>query len=200
MNVLCLDLEGVLIPEIWQAVAAATGVTALEKTTRDIPVYTELMDHRLAVLKEHDIGVGVVREEIDRLDPLPGAVDFLAWARQRFQVAIVSDTFYDFAMPLMRKLGWPMLFCHRLQIDGDRILGYHIRQSDPKRKTVQALHSMNYTVYAAGDSFNDVSMLEEADHGFFFQAPEHIREQFPQYPWAADYLALQELLNEGSAG
>ncbi len=189
-----MDLEGVLIPEVWQAVAAATGVEALQKTTRDIPVYDELMQYRLNILREHDITLSYIEAQIDTLDPLPGAYDFLSWARQRFQVAIISDTFYEFAAPLMAKLDQPLLLCHRLQVEGDHIVDYKIRQPDPKRCSVQAFKSLNYKVFAAGDSFNDVTMLDEADHGFFFQAPANVCEQFPQYPRAATYAELQALL------
>jgi len=194
LDILCLDLEGVLIPEVWQAVAAATGVEALQKTTRDIPVYDELMQYRLGILREHDITMSYIQQQIDTLDPLPGAHDFLTWARQRYQVAIISDTFYEFAAPLMAKLDQPMLLCHKLRIENDRIIDYLIRQPDPKRCSVQAFKSLNYRVLAAGDSFNDVTMLDEADHGFFYQAPENVCAQFPQYPRAESYGELQELL------
>jgi len=192
LDILCLDLEGVLVPEVWQAVATSTGVEALQKTTRDIPVYNDLMDYRLEILREHDISMSMITAEIDKLEPLPGAVEFMSWAREHFQVAIISDTFYDFAAPLMAKLSQPMLLCHRLEIENDRIVDYKIRQPDPKRCSVQAFKSLHYKVLAAGDSFNDVTMLEEADHGFFFQAPENVCSQFPQYPRAADYAELQE--------
>lgn len=197
MDVLCLDLEGVLIPEIWQAVADRTGIAALRKTTRDIPVYDELMQMRLGVMREHDLRLSTIRDVIDTLEPLPGAPEFLGWARQHFQVVIVSDTFYQFAMPMMARLGWPMLLCHHLVVQDDRIVDYRIRQPDPKRRSVQAFRSLNYRVLAAGDSFNDVSMLEEADAGFFFCAPDNVRGQFPQYPFAADYEALKALLLAG---
>lgn len=194
MNILCLDLEGVLIPEIWQAVAARTGIDALNKTTRDIPVYDELMRLRLDLLETHDLPLSMIQEVIEGLEPLPGAADFLDWARQRFQVAIISDTFYQFAMPLMAKLGWPTLLCHKLVVEDDRIRDYRIRQPDPKRQCVKAFQALNYRVLAAGDSYNDVSMLEEADAGFFFAAPDNVRVDYPQYPYAADYPALQQLL------
>lgn len=194
MEILCLDLEGVLVPEIWQAVAASTGITALNKTTRDIPVYDELMQYRLDILREHDITLTMINADIDKLEPLPGAPEFLDWARQYFQIAIISDTFYEFAAPLMPKLKQPMLLCHHLVVENDRIVDYKIRQPDPKRCAVKAFKSLDYRIFAAGDSFNDVSMLEEADHGFFFQAPENICAQFPQYPRAADYLELQGFL------
>ena len=194
MNVLCLDLEGVLVPEVWQAVAHATQVDALLKTTRDIPVYDDLMQYRLELLREHNITYSQIAEEIGKLAPLPGAVEFLRWARQHFQAAIISDTFYEFAAPLMAQLDQPFLLCHKLEIVEDRIVDYHIRQQDPKRRSVQAFKSLDYTVFAAGDSFNDVTMLEEADYGFFFQAPVNVCEQFPQYKRAEDYAALQSFL------
>ncbi len=196
MNVLCLDLEGVLIPEIWQAVADRTGIDELRKTTRDIPVYDDLMKLRLGVLAEHDLPLSTIQSVIDELDPLPGAPEFLGWARQRFQVAIISDTFYQFAMPLMAKLGWPTLLCHKLVVENDRIVDYRIRQPDPKRHSVRAFKSLNYRVFAAGDSYNDVSMLEEADAGFFFCAPDNVRAEYPQYPHATDYESLMALLEE----
>ena len=194
MDILCLDLEGVLIPEVWQAVASATGVVALQKTTRDIPDYDELMQYRLGILREQGIRMSDIVAQIDKLEPLPGAKAFLDWARGSFQVAIISDTFYEFAKPLMNKLGQPMLLCHQLHIENDEIVDYKIRQPDPKRCSVQAFKSLNYTVYAAGDSFNVVTMLDEAHHGFFFQAPQNVVEQFPQYPRAENYTELQHLL------
>jgi len=194
LDVLCLDLEGVLIPEIWQGVAARTRIEALNKTTRDIPVYDDLMKSRLTTLDEHQISMSLIEDVISTLDPLEGAREFLDWARARFQVAIISDTFYQFAMPFMAKLGNPLLLCHKLEIADDRIINYHIRQPDPKRCSVQAFHALNYRVIAAGDSYNDVSMLEEADAGVFFCAPENVRSQFPQYPAAESYDALKALL------
>ncbi len=155
MDVLCLDLEGVLIPEIWQAVAARTGIAPLLQTTRDIPVYDDLMRMRLDVLAEHDVRLVTIQSVIDELEPLPGAPEFLGWARQRFQVVIISDTYYQFAMPMMAKLGWPTLLCHQLEIADDRIVGYRIRQPDPKRQSVRAFKSLRYRVLAAGDSYND---------------------------------------------
>jgi len=194
VNVLCLDLEGVLIPEIWLAVAAETGIDELRKTTRDIPVYDELMQRRLGVLARHDLPLSLIQRVIDSLDPLPGAQAFLDWARERFQVVIISDTFYQFAMPFMAKLGWPTLLCHRLVVEDDRIVGYRIRQPDPKRCSVRAFRSLEYKVLAAGDSYNDVSMLEEADAGFFYRAPANVLAEFPQYPAADDYEGLQAFL------
>ena len=199
MDVLCLDLEGVLIPEIWQAVAHKTRIETLKKTTRDIPVYDELMQLRLGVLNEHELPMSLIESVIDELEPLPGAGDFLDWARRRFQVAIISDTFYQFAMPFMAKLGWPTLLCHQLEVEDDRIVGYSIRQPDPKRCSVKAFKSLEYRVIAAGDSYNDISMLEEADIGYFFCAPQNVLEEFPQYPHANSYAELQSLLEQATA-
>jgi len=194
VNVLCLDLEGVLIPEVWLAVAEETGIDALTKTTRDIPVYDELMQMRLGVLAENDLPLSMIQKVIERLDPLPGAKEFMDWARARFQVAIISDTFYEFGMPFMEKLDWPTLLCHKLVVENDRITGYTIRQPDPKRCSVRAFRSLEYKILAAGDSYNDVSMLEEADAGFFFKAPDNVRADYPQYAAAEDYEGLQSLL------
>lgn len=194
MDILCLDLEGVLIPEIWQAVAAETRVDALLKTTRDIPVYDDLMKMRLDVLDREGITASTITRVIDTLEPLDGAADFLNWARRHFQIAILSDTFYEFAAPFMAKLGHPMLLCHRLDTENDRITGYRIRQPDPKRCSVRAFHSLNYRVLAAGDSFNDVPMLQEADIGFFFDAPENVLAQYPEIQGIYGYEALKEAL------
>jgi phosphoserine/homoserine phosphotransferase len=192
--VLCLDLEGVLVPEVWQAVAEATGIEELRKTTRDIPVYDDLMQMRLAALAKHGVRMSQIMRVIAALEPLPGAAEFLSWARSRYQVAIISDTFYEFAAPLMAQLGHPLILCHHLEIENDLISGYRIRQEDPKRRCVAAFKSLAYQVLAAGDSFNDVSMLDEADAGFFFQAPANVVEQFPMYPCAANYAELSEML------
>lgn len=194
MDVLCLDLEGVLVPEVWQAVAGATQVEGLMKTTRDIPVYEDLMNYRLKLLEEHDITLSDVQAQIAKLQPLPGAFEFLQWARLHYQVAIISDTFYEFAAPLMAQLHQPFLLCHKLVVEQDRIVGFKLRQTDPKRCSVRAFKSLDLRVLAAGDSFNDVSMLEEADRGIFFQAPDNVREIYPQYPLANSYEALKTLL------
>ncbi|MBT3610956.1 MAG: bifunctional phosphoserine phosphatase/homoserine phosphotransferase ThrH [Gammaproteobacteria bacterium] len=196
MDILCLDLEGVLVPEVWQAVARETQLPELLKTTRDIPVYEDLMDYRLDILHKQGITLTDIQNEIAKLKPLDGAKDFLDWASERFQVAIISDTFYEFAGPLMVQLGDPFLLCHKLVVENDRVVGYKLRQTDPKRHSVKAFKSLDLKVIAAGDSFNDVSMLEEADHGIFFQAPENVRAQFPQYPLAEDYAQLQALIEE----
>jgi phosphoserine/homoserine phosphotransferase len=199
MQILCLDLEGVLIPEIWQAVAQRTGIEALQQTTRDIPVYDDLMQMRLRTMAEHDVRLSLIQDVIGTLAPLPGAADFLAWARPRFQVAILSDTFYPFAAPLMAKLGWPLLLCHQLVVEDDRIVGYRLRQEDPKRHSVLAFQSLTYRVLAAGDSYNDLSMLQTADFGCWFDAPASIRAEYPELAAAADYQSLQEALSKASA-
>ena len=194
MDVLCLDLEGVLVPEVWQAVAHATEVEGLLKTTRDIPVYEDLMKYRLELLEQHDITLSDVQEQIAKLEPLPGAYEFLQWARLHFQVAIISDTFYEFAAALMAQLNQPFLLCHKLTVENDRITGFKLRQPDPKRCSVKAFKSLDLRVVAAGDSFNDVSMLEEADLGIFFQAPDNVRELYPQYTLARNYDELRDLI------
>ena len=194
LNILCLDLEGVLIPEIWQAVAERPGLGDLNKTTRDIPDYGELMRYRMDVLARADLRFSTIRTVIDGLEPLPGARAFLDWARQDRQVIIVSDTFYEFANPLMAKLGHPTLFCHHLEVRDDRIAGYQLRQPDPKRSVVKALKSLNFPVMAAGDSYNDIPMLEEADKGVLFSAPQRVRREHPQFAAAESYGELQALL------
>lgn len=192
MELACLDLEGVLIPEVWVHFAERTGIEALRATTRDIPDYDELMTMRLGILKERGLGIRDIQSVIDGMDPLPGAAEALDWLRPRFQVVILSDTFYEFAEPFMRKLGWPTLLCHRLEIDAQgMIVDYKIRQPDPKRASVKAFHSLNYRVIATGDSYNDTSMLAEADAGILFRPPPNVIEEFPQFPVAHEYAELQ---------
>lgn len=200
MHILCLDLEGVLVPEIWIGVAERTGIEGLRLTTRDIPDYGELMAGRLRLLDEHGLGIDDIQAVIDTLEPLPGARAFLDWARSEMQVAILSDTFYEFARPLMAQLGWPLLLCHRLVIEEDgRIADWRLRQKDPKRQAVKAFHALGYRVVAAGDSFNDTSMLEEADAGFFLHAPASITAQFPQFPATDTHEALRARVIEACA-
>lgn len=188
MEIACLDLEGVLLPEIWVKFSEATGIDELKATTRDIPDYDELMGMRLSVLDKHGLGVNEIQEVIATLSPLDGAADFLNWLRQRFQVVILSDTFYQFAGPLMQQLGNPTLLCHNLEIDDNgRVVGYKLRQRDPKRQSVIALKSLYYRIIAAGDSYNDTSMLEEAHAGILFCPPQNVIDEFPQYPVAKNY-------------
>jgi len=182
-----LDLEGVLVPEIWIAVADRTGIDALRRTTRDEPDYDVLMRYRLAVLDEHGLTMSLVEEVIGGLGPEPGAREFLDELRSRTQVVILSDTFEQFARPLMRHLGMPTIFCHRLEVADDRITGYRLRQPDQKRKAVEAFRGLEYKVIAAGDSYNDTTMLGAADAGFLFRAPPNVIEEFPQFPSCTAY-------------
>jgi len=178
----CLDLEGVLIPEIWINVAERTGIEALRRTTRDEPDYDLLMRSRLEILAEHGLRLPDIQEVIGSMRPLEGAAEFLDWLRERFQVVILSDTFYEFADPLMAQLGRPTLFCHRIETDDSgRVVDYHIRLEDQKRKAIEAFHQLNFQVIAAGDSYNDTSMLSEADAGILFRPPDNVIEDFPQF-------------------
>lgn len=192
MEIICLDLEGVLVPEIWINFAERTGIHELRATTRDIPDYDVLMKQRLALLDQHGFGLPDIQAVIDEMGPLEGAADFVSWAREHFQLIILSDTFYEFAQPLMRQLGWPTLFCHRLEVGDDgRIQNYRLRQKDPKRMSVKALHDLQYRVIAAGDSYNDTTMLAEADAGILFHAPENVIREFPQFPAVHTYEDLK---------
>jgi phosphoserine/homoserine phosphotransferase len=181
-TVVTLDLEGVLVPEIWIAFAEKTGIKELRRTTRDEPDYDVLMKGRLKILGEHNLKLSDIQEVIGTLAPLEGAKAFLDELRTITQVIILSDTFEQFASPFMRQLDWPTLFCHRLELDASgRIVNYRLRQQNQKQHSVAALKSLNYRVIAAGDSFNDTTMLAEADVGFFLHAPESIQAQFPQF-------------------
>jgi phosphoserine/homoserine phosphotransferase len=191
--VVCLDLEGVLVPEIWINVARKTGIEELKITTREMPDYDKLMRQRLAILDRHSLKIGDIQDVIAKMGPLDGATDFLAWLRERCQVVILSDTFYQFAQPLMRQLGFPTLFCNQLEIDGSgRIVNYHMRMQDPKKHAVAAFKGLNFFAMAAGDSYNDTAMLKEADAGLFFRPPEHLPKEFPQFPVTQTYGELQE--------
>ncbi len=187
-------MEGVLTPEIWIAVAERTGIPELRRTTRDEPDYDKLMLDRIAILDRHGITLTKIQDVIGGLSPLPGASKFLDELRRRVQVIILSDTFEQFADPFMRQFGRPALFCHRLVVENDRIAGYQLRMADQKRQAVAALQSLNYNVVAAGDSFNDTTMLAQANHGFLFHAPENIVRQFPQFPALDDYSELLKLI------
>ena len=193
MEIAALDLEGVLVPEIWIGFAEKTGIDALRATTRDIPDYDVLMKQRLRLLEEHQLGLNDIREGIATMAPIPGARDFIDWLRERFQVVILSDTFYEFSQPLMAQLGFPTLFCHRLVAnDAGRIIDYRLRQKDPKRQSVKAFHDLNYRVIAAGDSYNDTTMLMEADAGILFKAPDNVIREFPQFPAVSEYHELKQ--------
>jgi len=193
LEVACLDLEGVLVPEIWIDFAERTGIEELRATTRDIPDYDVLMQQRLRLLREHGLGLPDIQEVIAGMSPMDGAREFIDWLRERFQVVILSDTFYEFSQPLMRQLGFPTLFCHRLVADDSgMIIDYRIRQKDPKRQCVKAFHGLNYRVIAAGDSYNDTTMLSEADAGILFKAPDNVIAEFPQFPAVHTYRELSE--------
>ena len=192
MEIACLDLEGVLVPEIWIAFARMTGIDALKATTRDVADYDVLMKQRLRILDTHGLGLAEIQKVIANLTPLEGATDFLDWMKQRFQVVILSDTFYEFSQPLMRQLGWPTLLCHRLVVDdAGRVAGYTLRQKDAKRQCVKAFRELNFRVIAAGDSYNDTAMLEEAHAGILFRAPDNVRKEFPRYPAVETYDELR---------
>jgi len=192
MEIACLDLEGVLVPEIWIGFSEKTGIDELAATTRDIPDYDVLMKQRLTLLDQHDLGLSDIQEVISTMAPMPGAKEFIDWLKERFQLIILSDTFYEFSQPLMRQLDFPTLFCHRLVADENgRIVDYKLRQKDPKRQSVKALHGLNFRVIASGDSYNDTTMLEEADAGILFRAPAHVIEEFPQYPAVESYEELR---------
>lgn len=199
MHVVCLDLEGVLVPEIWIGLAEKTGIESLRATTRDVPDYDQLMRQRLEVLDQRNMGFADLQSVAESLEPLDGAREFLDWLRDRFQVIILSDTFYQLAGALMRKLGWPTLFCNKLEIDpSGRISGYRLRQEHPKREAVKALKSLNYRVLAAGDSYNDLSMLAEADAGVLFRPPENVIRDAPGYVITEDYAGLSRALLDAS--
>lgn len=191
-TVVTLDMEGVLVPEIWIAFAEKTGIEGLKRTTREEPDYDVLMRYRLDLLDQHDLKLSDIQEVIGTLAPLPGAKEFLDELRTLTQVIILSDTFEQFAQPLMRQLDWPTLFCHRLVVEDDKITDYQLRQPDQKRKSVAALQSLNYKVIAAGDSYNDTTMLSEADKGFLFKSPQNVIDEFPQFPAETEYDKLLE--------
>ena len=188
----CLDLEGVLVPEIWINVAVKTGIEELKITTREMPDYDALMKRRLAILDQHKLTIGDIQEVIAKMGPLEGAADFIAWLRERCQVVILSDTFYQFALPLMRQLGYPTLFCNQLEINGSgEIVAHRMRMQNQKKHSVAAFKSLNFFTMAAGDAYNDTAMLGEADAGFFFRPPAHLPKEFPQFPVTQTYAELQ---------
>jgi phosphoserine/homoserine phosphotransferase len=192
MEIACLDLEGVLVPEIWISFAERTGIEELRLTTRDVPDYEALMTRRLSILEQNNLRLTDIQKVIGEMSPLPGAPGFLDWLRERAQVVILSDTFYQFAAPLMRQLGWPTLFCNRLEIgEGGRISDYHLRQKDGKRQAVRAFHQLNFRVLAAGDSYNDTTMLAEADVGILFRPPDNVVAEFPHFPVTRTYDELR---------
>ncbi len=195
MKIACLDFEGVLVPEIWVNLAHQTDIDELKVTTRDISDYDELMCYRLDVMKKYGLGYNELNMAANELQPLDGAVEFLNWLREHCQVAIISDTFYELAGPLLKTLGYPMTLCHRLEIGADgKIDDYCLRQKDPKRHSVKAFQNLNYEVIAAGDSYNDISMLEQAEQGIFFKPAEKVVKDYPEYPIANNYTELSEMI------
>jgi phosphoserine/homoserine phosphotransferase len=200
VQIACLDLEGVLVPEIWIEFSKRTGIPELSRTTRDEPDYDKLMRGRLDILAAHHLGLGDIQDVIAGMGPLAGARDFLDWLRHRHQVVILSDTFYEFAAPLMRQLGYPTLLCHRIEAEpSGRVSGYRIRLQDHKRKTVAALRELNFRTIAAGDSYNDTAMLAEADAGILFHPPQNVIRDFPQFPVAFTYEELKAAFVEADA-
>ena len=193
-TIVTLDLEGVLVPEIWIAVAETTGIPELRRTTRDEPDYDLLMRQRLAILDEHGLTMSAIEKVISTLQPLPGALDFLNALREQTQVIILSDTFEQFGRPFMRQLNMPTLFCHRLIVENDRIVDFELRQDDQKRHAVEAFKSLNYRIIAAGDSYNDTAMLGAADAGFLFHAPENVIKEFPQFLALNEFAELLEAI------
>lgn len=199
MQIVALDLEGVLVPEIWIAFSERTGIAELRRTTRDEPDYDKLMRFRLDLLRRHKLGLPDIQKVIRELGPMPGAKDFLDALRTRFQVVILSDTFYEFAMPLMAQLGMPALFCHRLETDAAGfVTAYRLRMPDQKRASVRALKGIAFKVIAAGDSYNDTAMLAEADAGILFRPPQNVVDEFPQFPVVRDYAALAAAIDAAS--
>ena len=195
MQIVCLDMEGTLTPEIWEQVASDSGISELNKTTRDIPSYTELMDYRINIMKQHNLKVTDIVDATKKLDLLDGALDFLDQVRQEFQVVILSDTFHEIAYPLMEKLGYPLLLCHRLNLDSENnIIGYKLRNLKAKRQAILGFQSMGYRCLAAGDSYNDLQMFEVADQGFFINAPESISSSMTEIPNFNNYSDLLDAL------
>ncbi|MBE0639251.1 MAG: bifunctional phosphoserine phosphatase/homoserine phosphotransferase ThrH [Bacteroidales bacterium] len=196
MYVICSDLEGVFVPEVWINVAEKTGIPELRLTTRDISDYDVLMNQRIKILADHGLKLKDIQNVIATIKPLDGALDFIHWLKEITQLIIVSDTFRQFADPLMKQLERPTLFCHNLIIDEkDNIIGYNLRQKDPKRKTVQALQSLEYKVIAFGDSYNDISMLKQAEVGILFRPPQNVIDDYPELPVTNNYAQLKKLLN-----
>ena len=200
MKIVCLDLEGVLVPEIWISFAERTGIPEFRRTTRDEPNYDTLMKYRLGLLAEHGLGLPDIQKVICAMGPLPGAREFLDKLREDCEVIILSDTFYEFAHPLMRQLAWPTLFCHSLETDAaGRVVNYHLRMPEQKREAVKRLREMNFRVVAAGDSYNDTAMLGEADAGILFHPPENVIREFPQYPVTRSYDELRTEIDRAFA-
>ena len=198
MEYVCLDLEGVLVPEIWSEVAKFTGEDKFSLTTRDIKNYSELMDMRMELVNSIHLSMKDISEVIEGMEPLEGAKEFIDWLRDNFQITIVSDSFYQMAWPLIRKLGTPPIICHHLEIEGDKLKGYKLRQEKNKKRVVQALKELKYKVFASGDSYNDIEMLTEADFGVFFKAPKHIRAEYDNIRGVESYSELKKVFTQAS--
>ncbi len=198
MEYVCLDLEGVLVPEIWTEVAKFTGQEKFNLTTQDVKDYSELMDMRMGLVEEMNISIKDIQSVVDKIEPFKGAREFIDWARDNFQVTIVSDSFYQLAWPLIKKLGTPSIICHHLEIEGEKLKGYSLRQPENKKRVVQAFKALNYRVFAAGDSYNDIQMLTEADLGVFFQAPKHIRDEYGDINGVENHTELKKVFSEAS--
>jgi phosphoserine / homoserine phosphotransferase len=197
MHIVCSDMEGVFVPEIWINVAKKTGIEELKLTTRDISDYDVLMKKRLDILKQNKLKLKDIQDVIDEMEPFPGALEFLNWLRSQTQVIVVSDTYVQFAGPLMKKLGYPTLFCHTLEVsENNSVTGYKLRQKNGKKKTVQALRSLKYHIIAVGDSYNDIDMLKEADMGILFCPPQNVMDEFPELPVTTDYGQLKQILEK----
>jgi len=196
MRIVCLDLEGVLVPEIWIAFAEKTGVHELTRTTRDEPDYEVLMNYRLDILNENNFTLGQIKEVIESLEPLPGAVEFTEKLRSKYELIILSDTFREFAGPLMQKLGFPCLFCHELEVSNDLIKAIKLRLPDHKRKSVQYLQKLNFEVVAAGDSYNDLGMLKTANHCMLFNPPDQLVQEYPDMPVGRNYEQLMSFIDQ----
>jgi phosphoserine/homoserine phosphotransferase len=200
VQIVCLDLEGVLVPEIWIEFSKRTGIPELQRTTRDEPDYDKLMTYRLDILRRHQLGLPDIQKVIGEMGPMPGARAFLDKLREDYQVVILSDTFYEFAHPLMRQLGWPTLFCHSLEDDdAGMLVDYHLRMPDQKREAVKRFKELNFKIVAAGDSYNDTAMLGEAHGGILFHPPENVIREFPQYPVVFNYDDLRSEIDKAFA-
>ena len=198
MEYVCLDLEGVLVPEIWSEVAKFTGEDKFSLTTRDIKNYSELMDMRMELVNSIHLSMQDISQVVEGMEPLEGAKEFIDWVRDNFQITIVSDSFYQMAWPLIRKLGTPPIICHHLEIEGDKLTGYKLRQEKNKKRVVQALKELKYKVFASGDSYNDIEMLTEADFGVFFKAPQHIRAEYDHIRGVESYSELKKVFAQAS--
>lgn len=196
MDIVCLDLEGIFTPEIWEVVAATSGIDELRLTTRDIPDYDVLMRKRLEILESNNISLNDIQEIISKIELLPGALEFSNWLRSNAQVIIVTDSFIEFIQPFAKKLNYPLIFCHSLEInEKGMIVNYKLRLEDMKKKTINAFKNMNYTIIAVGDSYNDIGMLKKADYGILFRPPENVMREYPEFPVIIDYSKLKSLIS-----